>query len=330
MLIFREVCSNTNTYKQSSLLAHIVERRKVIQHGPSTHIISLPAEWVKKNNIQKGDDLVVEQNGWELLVSTNARAPELEIEQDVSKLTPYLVTRLLARDYQKGYDEIKLVHNDPEILGAIKDKVQDLMGFEIIEQDDEMCLIQTVTRSLEIDFDNSLRKAFLIVKQMIETCIDAYDAEDDQKLRNLKLKDMEVNRFTYFCLRQINKERHADPSLRHQSYVLYYLVETLEDLGDAMVALAANLAAALPPNDDIKDLLKEIQKQYGLSYDFFYEPSAQKAKDAFACYAKIGQAIEDLCEKDLSKHEALAVMDLKDVAEKVYHYTTMRLDLIKS
>ena len=305
-----------------------MSRRSVIKHGPSTHVISLPASWVRKNNIEKGEELLVTQNGRELIVSTQIDPPPLSIDQDVSELTPFLVTRLLARDYQKGYDEIRLTHESPEILAAIKEKTQDLMGLEIIEQDEHACTIKSVTRSLDIDFDNSLRKAFLIVKQMIDSCQEAYKANNGHALQNIKLRDMEVNRFTYFCLRQINKERHGSIQEHHQSFVLYHLVETLEDLGDTIVLFAKQLSQA-PQNKILADIITMIKKQYEASYEYFYKPTAKNAKIALEHNLRIHTLIEEIAESKPTKHVHLASIQAYHATELIYPFTTMRLDLIQ-
>ena len=42
-------------------------KRKVVQHGPSSLIVSLPNEWIKKNKIKKGDNLDVNIIGKSIL-----------------------------------------------------------------------------------------------------------------------------------------------------------------------------------------------------------------------------------------------------------------------
>ena len=37
--------------------------RKVIQQGPGTLMVSLPSKWVKKNGIEKGQDINVMMKG---------------------------------------------------------------------------------------------------------------------------------------------------------------------------------------------------------------------------------------------------------------------------
>ena len=46
-------------------------KRKVIQIADSTQLISLPRKWALKYGIKKGDELDVEEQGSNVLVSTS-------------------------------------------------------------------------------------------------------------------------------------------------------------------------------------------------------------------------------------------------------------------
>ena len=305
-------------------------KRKVVQHGPSTLIISLPLKWAKRYGIKKGDDLEVDEKDKTLLVSPHVVRSEHRISADVSGLMPRLVDRFLARAYQKGYDTVQLTHNDLKLLEVIQQKVQELIGYELIEQNDKTCLIQAISQKIELNFDMALRKAFLVTKQMIESCRDCYEASDRNSLRNLYLRDLEVNRFTYFCLRQINKEQYyVGPELTHQSHVLYYLIESLEDLGDAVKRLASLLSESKKKNPEIMRLLAMMAEQYELSYSFFYAATKEKANHAYRLYLEVEEAIRDLPGKKIEKNETLSLLYLREATAVIYHFTTMRLDFIK-
>lgn len=302
-------------------------KRRVIKHGPS-YIVSLPSKWVKHYNVHKGDELDVEEKGSTLIVSSTIVRSDLSITKDVSGLIPRLVDRFLARAYQKGYDKIHLIHGDIALLDVIQRKVHELIGYEIIEQNEKSCHIQSITSKIELDFDTSLRKAFLLVKEMGETTLSAYTAGDTPKLQNLYLKDLEVNRMCYFCLRQINKEHYSGPERTQQTLVLYYLVEILEDLGDSYKKLAALLAECPLKNTALLHLLKMLQEQYELSYSYFYKASKDKANQAYMLFQKIGKEIEAACEKKPKKEEILSLLHIRECAHITYHFTTMRLDLL--
>ena len=158
-------------------------KRKIVQHGPSTLIISLPSAWVKLHNVRKGDELDVREEGKDLIIGSSTNNFDYSMSGDVSAFQPYLIDQFLSRAYQKGYDGIRLVHNSPEILKAIQEKNKELMGFEITEQNNNYCVIQSLSQRIELDFDNSLRKGFLIVKMMLETCLKAYNDNDKPALK---------------------------------------------------------------------------------------------------------------------------------------------------
>ena len=304
-------------------------KRKVVQHGPSTLIVSLPSKWVKDHGIKKGDELDVDEQDKILLISAGKFVANHTLTQDVSGLQPFLLTRFLARSYQKGYDKIMLIHNDMSLLKTVSEKILELIGFEIIEQNGNYCLIQSLSSHIEIDFDNALRKAFLVVKQMIETCYESYKNGNISELQNLYIKDLEVNRFTYFCLRQINKEQYAAKELSQQSHVLYYIIEVLEDLGDAYKKLAKLLAATKIRNKDIINMLKLVFEQFDASYSYFYKPSLQKANQAYELYKDMEKKINAVVGSDLTADEILSVYHIKDASSIIYHFTTMRLDALK-
>ena len=70
-----------------------------------------------------------------LTISTEKQQPLKDIAVDVSGLAPRLADRFMARAYQKGYDKITLKFDDPELMLAIKNKIPELMGFEILDID---------------------------------------------------------------------------------------------------------------------------------------------------------------------------------------------------
>lgn len=46
-------------------------QRKVMQHGPATLVVCLPSNWVRRNNIEKGDVMYLEDKGFDLVLRKN-------------------------------------------------------------------------------------------------------------------------------------------------------------------------------------------------------------------------------------------------------------------
>lgn len=303
-------------------------KRKVVKHGTSTFIISLPSKWVARHGIARGDELNVIEEEKSLIITAQESSRVMRIEINATGLLPRLVDRFLARSYQKGYDEILLIHNDLALLEVIKAKVHELLGYEIIEQDERKCLIKSIALHLDFEFENSLRRAFLIVKQMVEETHLFYQQGESASLKNIYQRDFDVNRLCYFCLRQINKEHYVGKERTHQTHVLYYLIESLEDLGDSFKKLAAYLTE-VPMRKEVLDLLADLVKHYAQSYEYFYKPTREMANAAYTTYMEIMRKIEDLAEKKIAQKEFMALLYLKEAAAIIYHFTTMRLDFLK-
>ena len=299
-------------------------KRKVIQIANSTQLISLPRKWSLKYGVKKGDELEVRENGTSLNISTEKVPHVEEIIVDVSGLTPRLADRFLARAYQKGYDKITIKYDKPELMIAIQNKVPELLGFEIMDQHKDSCVIQSISSKLEVDFDSLLRKAFLITLDMADSCLEALKNNDIKTLENLQYKDFDVNKFCYFCLRAINKGQHEG----FGTYILYYLVEVLEDVGDEYKALAKILKNAKSKKEIMK-ILAKANEVFKLGYEFFYKPEKIKAVEAMKLYNEARLEIESAFGKLKNANDLKALTTIEYILKIVYHYPTMRLDTLK-
>ena len=299
-------------------------KRKVIQIANSTQLISLPRKWSQKYGIKKGDEIEVEEDGDKLLIKTESTPNAKEIEVDVSGLTPRLADRFIARAYQKGYDAITIKYDKPELSIAIQEKVKELLGFEIMEQSRGTIVVKSISTKLDIDFDSSLRRAFLIVIDMADTCLEAFEKNDNKTLENIYHKDFDVNKFCYFCLRFINKGFHGG----FGTYILYYLIESLEDAGDEYKALAKYLAKIKIKKNNLIKVISKVNDLTKLAYEFFYKPEKEKAVKSIALFNEVKEEIRNLLStRDINESAALNSLDL--ISRIVYHYPTMRLDTLK-
>lgn len=300
-------------------------KRKVIQIANSTQLISLPRKWALKYDIKKGDELEVEEQGNKILIATESGPSIQELTIDVSGLTPLLADRFVTRSYQKGYDILRVKYDSPELAIAIQNKVKELLGFEIMEQSKDTLLIKSISQKLNIDFDSSLRRAFLMVIQMADDCLDAFSKGDKKTLENVFYKDFDVNKFCHFCLRFINKGFYGE----FGTYTLYYLIESLEDVGDEYKALAKHLAKIKTRKKDLVRIIFKVNELTKTGYEFFYNPTKEKAVRSIALYNEVRKEIENLF-PTREVDEAVALNSLVAISRIMYHYPTMRLDTLKS
>jgi len=298
-------------------------KRKVIQIAGSTQLVSLPREWCKHNNLKKGQEVDVLETHNKILISTEANPVKRDIEVDVSELTPRLADRLLARAYQQGYDELTIKFDKIEVGIALQTKVRELLGFDVFEQDENKIVIRSISSKLDVDFDAALRKAFLIVMDISQTCLVAFKKGDTNTLKNLHYRDLELNKFCYFCLRAINKGQYD----AYDKYILYYIIETLEDVGDAYKELMDSLVkiSSKPKMINIFEKTNEVLR---LSYQFFYKPDKISVVNAYDKLLVTRKLVEQSI-KNSSPEEIKTLMIFDTILRLIYHFSTMRLDKLK-
>ena len=87
-----------------------MEYRKLIKFGNSSHIVSLPNYWLKKNNLKKGALIYFEENGnGELVLNPELKKHHIKSEcviEDNGDLKD--LHRRLVSNYIAGYDIIKI------------------------------------------------------------------------------------------------------------------------------------------------------------------------------------------------------------------------------
>ena len=300
-------------------------KRKLVKQGVRALTITLPSSWIQKNNLSAGDEIELEEIDNVLLVSTDNVQTAKEITVDMSGFLPRLADRFLARAYQKGYDKIIVKFDDPQIMVVLKQKVPELLGNEILHTTKNTLEIQVISQHLDLDFDVLLRRGILLLLDMSETCYNAWKTTDIAALKNIFEQDYDVNRFMYFCLRHLNKTTQRASFGRS---ILYYLIESLEDLGDELKKLSL-LLAATKSDPHVLVLLKQVNTMFRLSYDFFYKPDKTKATEAFTLYQQISASVDTLFEKKKDPRLMKALLKIQSISNIIYHLTTMRLDTLK-
>src|SRR3989344_7771940 len=96
-------------------------KRRLVLHGPSTLTISLPSDWVKRFNIEKGKELNLEEHGRNLIISTestNFEQKQIDIE-NLERVGKSYITS----SYRQGYDEIEFTYKNNKYLETIQNLI---------------------------------------------------------------------------------------------------------------------------------------------------------------------------------------------------------------
>ncbi len=279
-------------------------KRRVIKQGHNTLTVTLPSKWVKDLNINAGDEIeLIEKNKSILLTSEKHNGETKRTELDVSDMDIPTIWKHFMSIYREGYDEIK-VKFDPQseldspykfitqhrldnkykkILGkrtmtsALQGFANRFIGFEIVEHGKGFIIIKDMGAPTSKEFDNSLRRVFLLFQQMAEETLEAIEKGDSSSLVGIHDIDINLDKFHDYCIRVLNKIGCNNGKKIHLLFSTLYL---LEMAGDEFKNIATHLVNDLKDSkfENIKEMVEFIKEQIENYYNLFYKYDEDKVK----------------------------------------------------
>ncbi len=242
-------------------------QRKVIQQGPSTLMVSLPSKWVKENHIQKGQELQIELQQSQLLISHRPVSIKKKTHLYLKKKEEYL-DRILMGKYREGWDEIYIKYDDPEILESIRQTLKYLLGFEIVDQTASSCTIKNISEGTEEEYPVMFRRMFQIMLTQADSCL-AYAETQEEKHLTVAIDLREtLMRLEQFCLRLLNGQNHL--SVAQKSLEFFY-VWHLATFGRTWASFAKKRLLTRPKlSKQEVDFLREVVHYARDFYEAYY------------------------------------------------------------
>ncbi|MEA3514920.1 MAG: AbrB/MazE/SpoVT family DNA-binding domain-containing protein [Nanoarchaeota archaeon] len=293
-------------------------KRKVSRIGSSTLMISLPSKWVKRYGVNKGDELEIIEDKDKLIIATEIKVEHLKKELDISKFGKFR-KNYISHLYQRGFDEVDIRFENREILNMIKDRVNQLLGFEVIEQGESYCIIKNIAGGLDHEFDTILRKIFLMLIDMTESSYNAIKSGEYERLNEIKDLEKMNNKFTDFCIRILNKKGYPEV---HKTHFLYVTTRELEKLADTVrdiCNLFIDAKKGTKIKGEILDIFEEATKYLRIYYELFYKFDPNKAtylEDKKREMVNKGQEL-----MGCSKEESILLMHLINLFKGAYELT---------
>lgn len=241
-------------------------KRKVIQIAGSTQLVSLPRKWAIAHNIMRGQQVEVQEDGDRVVIITDSVPLGENAEIDISQMG-IMINRVIGAYYRKGVDELKVHYDRPELAGNVHESLgHDTVGFEMLEQGRDYCVVKYVTGGIE-EFDSLLRRMFLLLNSMSEESVNALKRGEYKHLKNLALLEEANNKFATICKRFLNKGGKTSYKLVGP---LYHIVEELEKLADEFKYVCQHYSALDSENLHLnKSVLDMFALAAGLVRDFY-------------------------------------------------------------
>jgi len=275
--------------------------RKIIQFGESSYVVSLPKEWVRRNNLKKSDALFYSENGNGELIFYPNSADKKEEVKEATIIADNKDALHLEREIMSAYvNNCNII----KIIGEIKERqkiekiLNNLLALQIIEESSNKIIAKDFLNIKDVSIKDIIRRMDFIIKVMLEESVESI--EKSNRYEDIASMDKSINKLKFLVYRLIknvfknpNKIKLLDVSLQ-QFLSSWIIVSDLEQLSDECRRFTRFLKMQKLNDKEKKaflDMLKEINLLYSEIMKAYYNNNKILAHSVLA---KKGHMI-DLC-----------------------------------
>jgi phosphate uptake regulator len=260
-----------------------MEFRKLMAFGNSSFIISVPKAWIEKNQLKKGDVLVVEQKPNELILSTRDEGERRKLN-DVTvnpegKTFEEFKTELTSL-YVNNYNIITVVNVKKP--AEVKEIFRNLVGMEVVEETASKIVAKDLLDIQEVSIENIIRRVDIIVRSMLTDSADLKPENAESVIG----RDKEVNRLSLLGFRTA-KAATDNPRLLKLFNTTYWnvmlskqVITSLEKYGDQVKRIIRTSKEEKIDKKwkaDIIQMLAQVSDNYRSVMKIYYAKDRQAA-----------------------------------------------------
>jgi phosphate uptake regulator len=258
-----------------------MEIRRVQMTGGASFVVTLPKDWAEGQKIKKNDPvgLIVQPDGTLLVTKKITEDPVQRTKEiDCSTITdPALLFRMLIGAYITGFTYIRLTTKQrfsPFVRTGVRDFTQMTIGQEVVEETETSIGIKDLLNPAEMPFDNTIKRMFVIVKNMHEDAIASLETHNKDLAHDVINRDMDADRLNWLIARQTNmimqnaslsRKMGISPGMAMNYYQLSRIIERV---GDHAVRIAEHTLPVIDADVDRK-ILAAIKKSSTMSLEIF-------------------------------------------------------------
>jgi phosphate uptake regulator len=276
-----------------------------LQKIGSSSLVSLPNEWIKSNNLDKGATVVMDvgKDNSIIVYPTGTEQEEAKeiVIQYPSKYNEAIVNEVTGA-YLLGYDVIKvkgkvqISYDDREM---IKEIIGKMVGVEIVDEDAYNITAQFLLDTSTLDPAKILYRMSSIVSGMYKDTLASLSNRDPNLLKIITRRDDEVDR-QYFLLVRLIRSMIMDPKLASKlglpsiDILDFRIAANLfEGAGDATVELAKAIADAeqLKKSNELRKAGELIENIHDNALSAFARKNREYSIKAMKQYGKFSDLI---------------------------------------
>ncbi len=283
-------------------------KRKVVQQGPSTLMVSLPVSWVRQKGIKKGDEIeMIDDRGGLVICSAKIVKEKKEITIELPDMEARSILFIIRNVYINGYDTLNLHFKsniayhcrrktEMTMMNLVSEEADRLMGFEIVNTTRESCTLKNLSEESTEEFDISLKRSFVIMAEAIAELVKATE-EGYPKLEQFGMEvHKQVTKLLAYNLRTLNKIGYKDMTLK-----MYNVIYKMDDILDQIKYWFRESENHIPTKDrKISEMVRKAHNLFDSCFKLFYTFNLRSYSDFFRQNYKIRDELATVMKS--SKH----------------------------
>ncbi|HET6799792.1 MAG TPA: phosphate uptake regulator PhoU [Nitrososphaeraceae archaeon] len=319
-----------------------------LQKIGSSMLISLPSEWIKNNNLKKGNMVMIEvnrNNSISLYPSDIDTEDVKEVNIPHPQLSMDSLTNQIYGAYLLGYDVIRIKgksqisFDDREL---IKLAMRKLVGLEIVDENGSNIVSQFLLDANTLDAEKILRRMSSIVAGMYKDTLIGIQKKENGSEKSIVSRDDEVDR-QYFLLVRLIRSAMMDQKLASKLNlsnidILDYRIAAnhLESAGDYITDFATALPIISHDNliEEIIQAASLIEKMQEKSIAGFINKNRVESNEVVKIYSKFNDLLnltkELSAQTEIDKQDApIALLNSIFSLDKIARCWVDIADLVK-
>lgn len=316
-----------------------MEYRKLIRFGNTSHIISLPNSWIKKNKLKKGDLIYFEEdkNG-ELILNHEIKKEDdglREININIFGKPIQTIEREILCAYINDYDIINITGDLKRCGKEIESVLGNLLALEIMEQTPNKIVVKDFLNLKEVSIHDNIRRIDLTIRSMFNYLKESFDKNTDN-FDNIAYLDTNVNKIRFLLYRVINKSlktndvnycKNVSSFVELLNYRL--IINNLEDIADDCRRISRFLIdAKMQKNarNDAKKIYVDIENSYLNVMKAYYTDNRDLAHEVASKKDKIINDCINIFEKYENKNLGVILEKYKGMESFIRNIARVIID----
>jgi len=269
--------------------------RKIIKFGESSHIVSIPSEFMKKHKLQKGATVRLEEAEDHLKIFPNIEPKHEEPKttsikfQNISQLNLQLVSA-----YLNNYKKIIIAGEiSSDELDKVREIVQDFVALEIIQQSPGQIVLMDYLNSNDISVQDTIRRIDRTLMAMMEDTEKEF-TNPNQQIASIKSREANINKLSLLVFKILKRYmgapvKQTDVPLSEMHHY-WEIALFLEKIADQVKRIPLHINAK--NKDATLILYKNICEYYKKVMHAHYKKDMQEARKLILEKKDIFQKLE--------------------------------------